>query len=752
MLLSIVMIVKDEEENLLKSLPSLDKLRNKIDCELVILDTGSIDNTINISKQYTERVYQSTWDNNFSITRNKAISYAKGEWILVIDADEELVNCDNLIDFFKSKKHIQYNSALITLRNFTSEDLSTYTNLNAIRLFKKKGFKYEGAVHEQPIYKCPVYKPKNGIAYFNHYGYISEKEDITKHKIKRNIDILFNQLKKNPLDAYAHYQLGANFNVLKKYEEAKNYLEQSLILYNLKGILYHPAYLLLIHLLFNNKEYEYCKYICLKYLTKDDCNIDVHFILAEIYKNECNFKSSIKHYNKYLFYIDNYNLSRHYKDINCASSTLDFKPKALINLASIYFNLKKYEESLNIINNIKKEYETSLTDCYDILIRNLDKLNKKEMLIDYYNDLKNETDRLDYLISLENYLSQVSEYNCTEIFSLFSSLNNDYGKLNSFRSNNYFNINEAKLILLNNKDLYFADLIRIALNKKECILELLKDIDYFKADSLIKFLINNNNFISIDLFEFISDSKLSFDNNKNMIFSIICETLLDSNKLCFDKKLQVFQLFIESRYRFIKDTFNYKIIDQDTIPYLNKSIDLFTIKYMIYKKISNQNYSKGIEHFKKLSKEFPQFSSFIELELDLIKSKLDIHNDTTKLSTKYKSLIKNEIFTGNLDMAEKILFDLNNINKSIDYEIFFIESLIKITQFKFKEGHDLIKKSYLLNPFDLNTVFNLGYLYYLEHNYTEALNCFYKVIKDSNDKDLISNSLNNIKLIKSIKK
>ncbi|MBQ8999292.1 MAG: glycosyltransferase [Clostridium sp.] len=751
MLLSIVMIVKNEEENLLKSLPSLDKLRDKINCELIILDTGSTDNSINISKQYTKYIYQSTWENNFSISRNKAISYAKGEWVLIVDADEELINCDNLIDFFNSKKYMQYNSALVTLRNFTSEDLSTYINLNSIRLFKKKGFKYEGAIHEQPIYKCPVYKPKNGIAYFNHYGYLSEKEDIIKDKTKKAIEILSNQLKEKPLDAYTYYQLGYNFNILKKYEEAKEYLEQSLILYNSKGILYHPAYSLLIHILFNNKEYEYCKSICLKYLTKDDSNIDVHFILAEIYKDECKFELSIKHYNKYLFFVDNYNLSRHYKDINCASSTLEFKPKTLFNLASLYFNLKKYEDSLDIINLIKKEYETSFSSCYNLLIRNLYKLNKKEMLLYYYNDLNNNRDKLDYIISLENYLSQLSEDSCTDIFYIFSSLDNDYGKLNRFRVNNDFNINEAKSILSNSNDLYFADLIRIALNNNECILELLKDIDYFKADRLIIFLINNN-VVSTDLYNFINNCNLSFNNNKNMIFSIICEALLNSNKLSFDKKYQIFQLFVESRYRFIKDTFNYKITDKDTIHFLNRNIDLFTIKYIMCKKVINQNYTKGIEDFKKLSKEFSQFSRFIDIELDSIKLKSNTSNEIIKLSSKYKSLIKNEIFVGNLDVAEKLLFDLKNITEDIDDETFFLESLIKITQFKLKEGHNLIKKSYLLNPFDLNIVFNLGHLYYLERNYTEALNCFYKVIKDSNDKYLISDSLNNIKLINSINK
>ena len=108
MLLSIVMMVKNEEKYLDKTLYSLQNLMNDIDSELIILDTGSTDKTIDIAKKYTQNVYFEKWNNNFSDMRNISISYASGEWILILDADEELINYEKLKEFFESDRTKKY--------------------------------------------------------------------------------------------------------------------------------------------------------------------------------------------------------------------------------------------------------------------------------------------------------------------------------------------------------------------------------------------------------------------------------------------------------------------------------------------------------------------------------------------------------------------------------------------------------------------------------------------------------------------
>ncbi len=85
-LLSAVMIVKNEEsclENCLRSIQGVD--------EIVICDTGSIDRTVEIARQYTDKVFTDyVWNDNFAEARNHANSKATGDFCLIIDADEEL--------------------------------------------------------------------------------------------------------------------------------------------------------------------------------------------------------------------------------------------------------------------------------------------------------------------------------------------------------------------------------------------------------------------------------------------------------------------------------------------------------------------------------------------------------------------------------------------------------------------------------------------------------------------------------------
>jgi glycosyltransferase involved in cell wall biosynthesis len=80
------MIVHNEEGHLPRCLESV---RGIVD-QIVAVDTGSHDHTTAIAEQFGAEVYQFEWRDDFAAARNESLCYARGEWILYLDADEQL--------------------------------------------------------------------------------------------------------------------------------------------------------------------------------------------------------------------------------------------------------------------------------------------------------------------------------------------------------------------------------------------------------------------------------------------------------------------------------------------------------------------------------------------------------------------------------------------------------------------------------------------------------------------------------------
>ena len=83
--LSVIIIVKNEEHDIRGCLESITWAN-----EIVVLDSGSVDNTLSIAKEYTEKVYTSTDWQGFGIQKNRALAYATCDWVLSLDADERV--------------------------------------------------------------------------------------------------------------------------------------------------------------------------------------------------------------------------------------------------------------------------------------------------------------------------------------------------------------------------------------------------------------------------------------------------------------------------------------------------------------------------------------------------------------------------------------------------------------------------------------------------------------------------------------
>ena len=132
-MISICMIVKNESKVLEKSLESI----KDYNFEIIIVDTGSSDNTKEIARKYTDKVYDFKWCNDFSQARNFSISKAANDFVLVLDADEVIID----IDLKEIEKLINKNSekvGRIIIKNEYYRDGNKFTYKEYVnRLFNK---------------------------------------------------------------------------------------------------------------------------------------------------------------------------------------------------------------------------------------------------------------------------------------------------------------------------------------------------------------------------------------------------------------------------------------------------------------------------------------------------------------------------------------------------------------------------------------------------------------------------------------
>lgn len=198
MVLSIGMIVKNEEKYLEKCLTALKPILENVDSELIIADTGSTDNTVEIAKKFTDNVFHFEWINDFAAARNSTLDKAKGEWYMFIDADEIIKDCTPLIEFFNSGEYKSYGSATYVQRNYNDlQNMDLYNNYNLMRMTALiNGVRFTKPIHENFDQHFTPIKNLNVIA--DHFGYVYRDGDkildITDKKTERNLELLFKEL------------------------------------------------------------------------------------------------------------------------------------------------------------------------------------------------------------------------------------------------------------------------------------------------------------------------------------------------------------------------------------------------------------------------------------------------------------------------------------------------------------------------------------------------------------------------------
>ncbi|HTI69014.1 MAG TPA: FkbM family methyltransferase [Candidatus Limnocylindria bacterium] len=204
--LTVCLIAKNEERFLAQCLRSIQGLADQI----VMVDTGSIDSTREIAKSFGAEVYELPWADDFSAPRNEALKHATGDWILVLDADEELPADQHALlrEAMREKGVI---AARLPIVDIGREDEGcSYVP----RLFcNAPGLCYVGRIHEQVFASVETRREqwslenKFGRATIRHYGY---RPEIVKDrdKVARNLRLLELAVEEYPNDINLLMNLG----------------------------------------------------------------------------------------------------------------------------------------------------------------------------------------------------------------------------------------------------------------------------------------------------------------------------------------------------------------------------------------------------------------------------------------------------------------------------------------------------------------------------------------------------------------
>lgn len=215
---TLCLIVKDESAQLRACIDSFKDLFSNI----VIVDTGSKDNTSSVAKKLGAEVFKHKWLNDFSSARNFALSKVKTEWVLIVDADDRIEEKDKK-NLKRELQNIKETVKIITCPYIYSK---TGQAGPRVRFFKTNlNLKFIYPVHEK--LQIPDKYQKNHISIEIPFLHLKNSEDFKKG-FERNVEIMNKYIKKHPKDERILYYLSHDNYLLDKFENSIKWCEKFL--------------------------------------------------------------------------------------------------------------------------------------------------------------------------------------------------------------------------------------------------------------------------------------------------------------------------------------------------------------------------------------------------------------------------------------------------------------------------------------------------------------------------------------------
>jgi len=334
--IAVCVIVKNEEKFLEDCLNSVKNIAD----EIIVVDTGSTDRTIEIAGRFTDKIFDFEWKNDFSSARNFSISKASKRWILILDADE-IISEKDAEKIKKLAYEDEADAYYFILRDYTpdigvvgwksskgddygeSRKSSGFTEDKILRFFKNNGYLFEGKIHEtiQSSIKEMGGKIFMTDVVIHHFGNLREKKEIGEKKEK------YSEMLKEKIESedsnekeeyYVLFELARELVLKNDFEAAKKVLEKSIEL----NPEYGTTLAMLGSICIFEKKFSEAEKLLKKAVVLESSNPDIHANLGVIYSEQGELNRAIKKFERAL-------------ELNSKSADYNF------NLCIVYLKLGK---------------------------------------------------------------------------------------------------------------------------------------------------------------------------------------------------------------------------------------------------------------------------------------------------------------------------------------------------------------------------------------------------------------------------
>lgn len=220
---SLCLIARNEAANLPRVIESVRGLAT----EVIVVDTGSTDDTVKIARQLGAKVDHFPWVNDFAAARNHSLKLATGDWILVLDADDEFgrESVHALRDWLRHAPDV----AVVGLyRRYPYPDMNRDSVTIQPRLFRNgRGLRYEGAIHERLVTADgQAARPEVTVTAI-HYHHGIDSRAALAGRLERNLAILLRSLECDPDDIRLRYYAGITYLEQEEWSEAIPHLQKT---------------------------------------------------------------------------------------------------------------------------------------------------------------------------------------------------------------------------------------------------------------------------------------------------------------------------------------------------------------------------------------------------------------------------------------------------------------------------------------------------------------------------------------------